>query len=239
MANETKLIVINDFRLKDVSKGGQGAPLVPIGDRDLFGEFGFCLNLGGIANISFDLGGKRIACDISPCNMALNTITSWIGIEFDNKGTLASKGKIHKDLLERLNRIEYYAGKPPKSLGKEWFLRIFLPEIRKTEITIEDALRTVNEHIADQVSGFINRFAQDDSRILVSGGGTYNNFLVERFKSKCSAELFIPDQHLIDFKEAIVFAYLGLLKMHNKINVLASVTGASSDTSAGNIIYPK
>ncbi|MDA3823008.1 MAG: anhydro-N-acetylmuramic acid kinase [Bacteroidales bacterium] len=238
IAQKTGIKVVSDFRLQDVSKGGQGAPLVPIGDKDLFGKYAFCLNLGGIANVSFDLNGTRLACDISPCNMALNTISSWIDIAYDNEGLLASKGKIHQDLLGRLNALKYYEYEAPKSLGKEWFIRKFLPEIRKTELTIEDALRTVNEHIADQVARFINQFAREGSSILVTGGGTYNTFLIELIKNKSKVKLFIPENNLIDFKEAIVFAYLGLLRVRNEINVLASVTGASSDTSAGIINNP-
>ncbi len=239
IAKRTKVPVVSDFRLQDVAKGGQGAPLVPVGDRDLFGEYTFCLNLGGIANISFDLNDKRVACDIAPCNMALNTIASWIGIDYDNNGTLAARGKVHADLLNRLNSLDYYIGKPPKSLGKEWFIRQFLPEIRKTCLSIEDALCTINEHIADQISGLVNQFSVPANKMLVTGGGSYNQHLVSRIKNKCSAELVIPDNQLTDFKEAMVFAYLGLLRMRNEINVLASVTGAGSDTSAGIINYPK
>lgn len=238
IAQKTRITVVSDFRLQDVSKGGQGAPLVPIGDKDLFGEYDFCLNLGGIANVSFNLNGQRIACDISPCNMALNTISSWIGVEFDNHGTLAAKGKVNIELLNRLNAIGYYTSPPPKSLGKEWFMRQFLPEIRKTKLTIEDALCTVNEHIADQVSGFVNQFDLTGSKMLVTGGGAYNKHLIEQIKNKCKVELFLPDEKLIDFKEAIVFAYLGLLRVRNEINVLSSVTGSESDTSAGIVNHP-
>ena len=238
IAKKTGITVINDFRIQDVFKGGQGAPLVPVGDRDLFGDFSYCLNLGGIANVSFDDRGIRIACDISPCNMALNTVTSWIGIEYDRNGALATQGEVHTGLLDRLNGLAYYHLPAPKSLGKEWFLRTFLPEIRQTEITIEDLLRTVNEHIAGQVAAFINANHSDGSRVLVTGGGVHNRFLVSRIRNKCQADLFIPDKKLIDFKEAIVFAYLGLLRHLEKTNVLASVTGADSDTSAGIIHHP-
>ena len=238
IAKKTGFMVINDFRLQDVSKGGQGAPLVPVGDRDLFGDYHFCLNLGGIANISFNSGEMRTACDIAPCNMPLNTIASWINIEFDRNGAMAARGNIHQDLLDRLNGLSYYQLPAPKSLGKEWFLRSFLPEIRKTRITIEDLLRTVNEHISDQVSKTINDYCKPGSTVLVTGGGVYNQYLIGLIKNKCAAELFIPDENIINFKEAIVFAYLGLLRYLNKINVLASVTGASSDTSAGIINHP-
>jgi len=238
IAQKTKVRVVSDFRLQDVSTGGQGAPLVPIGDKDLFGEYDFCLNLGGIANLSFEQNGTRLACDIAPCNMALNTISGWIGVEFDNNGAMAAKGAVHKDLLKRLNNIEYYKNDPPKSLGKEWFIRTFLPEIRKTKISIEDALRTVNEHTADQISVFINKYGSGNSRTLCTGGGVYNRFLMELIENKCSSLLVVPNDQLINFKEAIVFAYLGLLRLNNKINVLASVTGATSDTSAGIINNP-
>jgi len=238
IAQETSIKVVNDFRIQDVSKGGQGAPLVPIGDRDLFGKYDFCLNLGGIANISFDYKGTRIACDVSPCNMALNTLAAWIEIEYDDKGALAASGKVHTDLLSRLNSLDYYKESPPKSLGKEWFIRKFLPEIRNTEITIEDALRTVNEHISDQISLFVKKYSKKEATMLLTGGGVYNNFLIELLKNKCEANLLIPEEKLVDFKEAIVFAYLGLLRLLGKVNVLASVTGATSDTSSGIINNP-
>ncbi len=238
IAKRTGIIVINDFRIQDVSKGGQGAPLVPVGDRDLFGNFRFCLNLGGIANISFDQDGIRTACDISPCNMALNTIASWIDIDYDRNGDLASRGEVSSALLDRLSALEYYSLPAPKSLGKEWFMRTFLPEIRQAEITIEDLLCTVNEHISDQVAAFINTYHIKGSRVLVTGGGARNKFLVDRIRNKCRSELLIPGEQIIDFKEAIVFAYLGLLRFQEKINVLASVTGAHTDTSAGIINHP-
>lgn len=239
MAVRTGILVVNDFRLQDVSKGGQGAPLVPVGDKDLFGEYTFCLNLGGIANVSFDLHNRRIACDIAPCNMALNTIASWINMEFDNRGAMASQGEVNHDLLGRLNNIGYYRQQPPKSLGKEWFVRSFLPEIRKTQLTIEDALNTVNVHIAEQVAGFINRFAAKEASVLTTGGGVHNEYLVSLLRQRCRANMVIPGQQLVDFKEAIVFAYLGWLKINNRINVLSSVTGATSDTSAGVIYQPE
>lgn len=238
MATKTGITVINDFRSQDVSKGGQGAPLVPVGDRDLFGAYDMCLNLGGIANLSFEQSGQRIACDISPCNMALNTVASWINIDFDDKGQLASEGKLNNDLLDRLNALEYYHAPPPKSLGKEWFVRSFLPEIRKTEISIRDLLHTINVHISDQVANFINGQPGNGIRTLVTGGGAYNQSLMKLIQNKCNSELFIPDEQLIDFKEAIIFAYLGFLKYQERVNVLASCTGAASDTSAGMINQP-
>jgi anhydro-N-acetylmuramic acid kinase len=238
IARKTRVRVVSDFRIQDVSKGGQGAPLVPVGDRDLFSEYEFCLNLGGIANISFDSNGNRIACDICPCNMATNTLSRWIGIEYDNHGALAASGEVNTDLLARLNKLAYYKKDPPKSLGKEWFLRQFLPEIRTTKLTIEDALRPVNEHISDQVAGFINNHAGKESRVLATGGGAYNKYLMDLIRNKISSSLVIPDNQLVDFKEAIVFAYLGLLRILDRVNVLASVTGARSNTSAGIINNP-
>ncbi len=238
IAQKTGIIVINDFRLQDVSKGGQGAPLVPVGDRDLFGEYDFCLNLGGIANVSFNHDNKRIACDIVPCNMALNTIMSWINIDYDKNGDMAASGTVDNSLLAKLNGIEYYRNSPPKSLGKEWFMRKFLPILEESRLGIEDLLQTVCQHIADQVSGFMNEYCTPGARILVTGGGVYNKTLMESIQKKCTAKIVIPDEDLINFKEAIVFAYLGLLRYKNEINVLSSVTGAETDTCAGIINYP-
>ncbi len=238
IAKETGIMVVSDFRTQDVSKGGQGAPLVPAGDRDLFGEYTFCLNLGGIANVSFDLDGRRVACDIVPCNMALNTLSSWIRMEYDNRGAVAKTGKTDTELLNQLNSLSYYNHPLPKSLGKEWFTRQFLPVIKRTDLAIEDMLNTVNVHIATQVSMFINQYVRPGSKILATGGGVYNDYLMDQIRNNCKAKLVIPDKNLVNFKESIVFAYLGLLKVRNRINVFASVTGASSDTSAGIIYQP-
>lgn len=237
LAERTGIKVVNDFRSWDVSKGGQGAPLVPIGDRDLFYAYDACLNLGGFANISFpELSNQeRIACDISPCNLALNHLSQKLGQPFDCMGLLARGGEIDSVLFTKLNSLPYYALEPPKSLGKEWFVEHFLPLIDFSELNIFDIIASTTQHIAYQISDFINRSLKPGSRLLVTGGGAYHSFLLEKIQDFTGVQLVKPSKKIIEYKEALIFAYLGVLRIREEINVLSSVTGASEDSSSGTI----
>lgn len=234
IAAETHLPVVSNFRTLDVALGGQGAPLVPIGDRLLFGQYDACLNLGGIANISFEENGKRIAYDICPCNMALNLLAQKINLEYDKDGMNAKKGSINDVLFNQLNSLDYYKQNGPKSLGKEWFLEYFRPLIDGS-LPTEDYLRTCVEHIATQIAIVIKE--NNIKSILITGGGALNKFLIERLEqmvqSKC--KIVIPDSQIISYKEAIVFALLGYLRVTSQTNTLASVTGARVDSIGGTI----
>ena len=232
----TNLIVINDFRTSDVKMGGQGAPLVPIGDRLLFGDFDYCLNLGGFANISFEKDNKRIAFDICPANIVLNHYCHQNNLEFDNKGNNAKKGKVNSELLLELNALHYYHTEAPKSLGKEWVTEVVFPLIDKYRLSFFDILKTFSEHIAWQIADALS--TSINQNVLVTGGGAYNNFLIERIKFHSSSKIHIPNRSLIEFKEALIFAFLGVLRFNNKINCLSSVTGAKKDSSSGIIHLP-
>ena len=232
--SETKIPVICDFRSLDVALKGQGAPLVPIGDLHLFNDYVACLNFGGIANISFQKAGKRLAHDICPVNMALSDITSDIDLPFDDGGKMAAQGDIEFELLNALNKIEFYGARGPKSLGIEWYNKHVKSLIKDTTIGIENRLRTMVEHIAEQIS--IALAPIGEGTVLVTGGGAYNSFLIDVLSTKVSQEIVIPDSELIDFKEALVFAFLGWLKLNDQVNVLRSVTGALKDSSSGIII---
>ena len=223
--------VINDFRSEDVSKGGQGAPLVPIGDKLLFGDYEICLNIGGIANVSYDEDGKRIAYDLCIANQALNYLAQMKGLPYDQDGQLARSGEVDMDLLKRLNRHPFYGQLPPKSLGREFF-EANQKDLLK-DLSVEDMLTTFVEHIALQIALGVSHLPK--GKILVTGGGARNKFLMERLQARTSHEVIIPDKMIIDYKEALVFAFLGLLKMEGKTNVLASVTGAVSDSCSGRI----
>ncbi|WP_111685580.1 anhydro-N-acetylmuramic acid kinase [Winogradskyella tangerina] len=236
LANSIQQRIICDFRVQDVELGGQGAPLVPIGDRMLFSEFDYCLNLGGFANISFENDNTRIAFDICPVNIVLNHYVKDLGFEYDDKGTLASHGKIHEDLLTQLNQLDFYIQKSPKSLGLEWVKSYVFPLIDALQIEIKDVLRTVVEHIAIQISKVID---VESKSVLVTGGGAYNDFLMMRIKAMSSSKISIPDNKIIEFKEALVFGLLGVLKDRNEINCLKSVTGARKDHSSGKILIPE
>ncbi|MEN8227182.1 MAG: anhydro-N-acetylmuramic acid kinase [Bacteroidota bacterium] len=234
MAEKTGIPVVNDFRSADVAQGGEGAPLVPIGDSQLFGTYDACLNLGGIANISYDdSAGQRIAYDLCVTNMALNWIAGLSGLEYDKGGAIARKGQVDKKLLQTLNNLEYYRTKPPKSLGREWFLLNFQPKLDRTNLEVCDLMATTVEHMALQIASGIN--TQKINSVLVTGGGALNQTLIKRLRYHTSAQIEIPDMLLIQFKEALVFAFLGLLRIRGEINCLSSVTGGKKDLSAGTI----
>ena len=234
MAQLTGITVINDFRSEDVAQGGQGAPLVPLGDHLLFSDFSGCLNLGGFANISCkNHKGDRIAYDLCPANMALNWVAGLEGKAYDRNGEMARSGKVHKGLLAKLNRLDFYGDPPPKSLGREWFLEHLLPLLQQSRLSVSDLMATVLEHIALQISTGINTAGIQS--LLITGGGALNLTLIERLQYYTRASLVIPEEQLIHYKEALIFALLGILKIRNEINCLASVTGGREDISAGTI----
>jgi anhydro-N-acetylmuramic acid kinase len=234
IASATRLPVIFDFRSLDVALGGQGAPLVPIGDRLLFGNFDYCINLGGFANISFEKDNKRIAFDICPVNIVLNELAHRANEIFDEGGRMARQGKINEALLSELNALEYYQLKPPKSLGREWVEEIVFPIINKYNIHNLDLLKTFTEHIAVQISNTLIENHGDS--LLLTGGGAYNTYLIERLKILSGKSIYIPEPTLIEYKEALIFAFLGLLRMRNEVNCLSSVTGAICDSSCGLVV---
>lgn len=233
IAKITNQKVVCDFRVQDVLFGGQGAPLVPIGDKILFSEFDYCLNLGGFSNISFEENNERIAFDISPVNTVLNFYANTFGLEYDDKGKISESGNVNLELLDELNKLEFYQKSYPKSLGFEFVQEIILPLLENYPISVEDKMRTFTEHIAFQIGEIIKT---KTGKLLISGGGVYNEFLIERIKKYLpSIEIIIPDEKTIQYKEALIFALLGVLKLRNEINVLASVTGAKQNHSSGEV----
>jgi anhydro-N-acetylmuramic acid kinase len=228
--------VVCDFRVQDVQLGGQGAPLVPIGDKLLFSEYDFCINLGGFANISFDEKNERLAYDICPVNVVLNKYVSQLALDYDDEGKLASEGKINQPLLNQLNALEFYTENHPKSLGLEWVNNNIFPNIDSFQLDINDVLRTFVEHIAIQITSEIN--VKNDATVLITGGGVYNSFLVGRIKELTTNKIVIPSKEIIEFKEALIFGFLGVLKLRDEVNCLKSVTGALRNHSSGNIFHP-
>lgn len=226
--------VVCDFRVQDVELGGQGAPLVPIGDKLLFSEFDFCLNLGGFANISMDVEGERIAYDICPVNIVLNKYAKYLGFNYDDAGQIAASGNSIQYLFEGLNNLGYYKESPPKSLGLEWVNKNVFPLIDSFKLQEKDVLKTFSNHIAKQIASVIKK----DSKVLVTGGGAYNLYLISKIKSLINAEIIIPEKDLIEFKEALIFGFLGVQKLRNEVNCLKSVTGAIKNHSSGKIFLP-
>lgn len=233
IAELTQHKVVCDFRVQDVAFGGQGAPLVPIGDQLLFSDYKYCLNLGGFANVSFEDNNNRIAFDICPVNIVLNHYSKILDLEYDANGNIASEGKVDSLLLAKLNALEFYKLDFPKSLGLEWVNLNIIPIIDSHQLEVKDILRTVVEHIAVQISSVLNK--QTTASVLISGGGVYNTFLIERLKAFCKNEIVIPSKLIIEYKEALIFGLLGVLKLRGETNCLASVTGASHDHSSGTI----
>jgi anhydro-N-acetylmuramic acid kinase len=232
IAARSGIKTICDFRTSDVAHGGQGAPLVPIGDALLFGTYDACLNLGGFANISYTKEDRRLAFDICPVNFLLNPLAQKLGSAFDNKGELGRQGEIDSALLYNLNALDFYTASGPKSLGREYVESSILP-LFSSATSNYNLLRTCYEHISTQLATTIN--AMTAKQVLITGGGAYNSFLLELLQAKTKAKLVIPDPELIDFKEALIFAFLGLLRLHEKPNCLASATGASIDTIGGSV----
>ncbi len=233
IAAETKIKTVADFRTGDVALGGQGAPLVPIGDKLLFSEYDFCLNLGGFANVSFEKNKQRIAYDNCPVNFVLNHFAEKQGLGYDRNGELGKQGKIDNQLLEQLNALKYYAQKPPKSLGREWMENEFFKVLDASTITDSDKMRTTYEHIAIQLS----KISDKKGKLLITGGGAFNTFLIERIKFHSSLDVLIPASKIINYKEALIFAFLGILRIQNKTNCLSSVTGATKNSSVG-VVFP-
>lgn len=235
LAERLKKTVVCDFRVQDVAFGGQGAPLVPIGDKLLFGKYDICLNLGGFANLSFDQNDKRLAFDICPVNIVLNNYAKKEGFQYDDGGEIAKSGKLNQKLFDELNQLAYYKKPAPKSLGIEWVKSMMLPLIDTVQLSNRDVLRTLVEHIAIQLSKILN--IKVDVQILVSGGGAYNAFLMDRLKFFTIGEIVVPEDEIVNFKEALIFGLLGVLKLRNEVNCLQSVTGARHDHSSGVIFH--
>lgn len=231
------LPVINDFRMLDVQLGGQGAPLVPIGDRLLFGEFDYCINLGGIANVSMEYSGIRLAFDICPFNLLLNHFAALEGKAYDEDGNLARSGKLIPEVLEQLNQIRFYDIQGSKSLGREDMAQ-FLEFLEGKSHSPEDVLHTLVHHFAYQIKNSIRPPERGIAKVLVTGGGAFNAYFMEILAATLgsSFEIVPASKSLINYKEALIFAFLGVLRLRNENNCLYTVTGASRD-NCGGVVY--
>jgi len=252
IAAKTRCTVVCDFRSMNVASGGQGAPIVPIGDELLFGQYDACLNLGGFANISFKYQDKRLAFDICPVNFVINylvkkrskEVSGLLSDDIDKKyyydpdGKIASLGSLSVDFISDLNDLAFYKKTPPKSLGAEWVDKHVFPLIEKyNNMPLQDILRSFYEHITCQVKKITSKYSV--KRILVTGGGGHNKFLIKLLKNRLESEVFIPADDIIDYKEAIVFAFLGVLRINNMPNILKSASGGKQDNISGAVYEGK
>ncbi len=236
LASTTNKLTISDFRIKDIQLGGQGAPLVPIGDRLLFSEYDFCLNLGGIANISFDDQGKRVALDICAANQLLNYLSHQLGKAYDANGSIAQLGMLDNNLFEALNRDPYFKATFPKSMSNQKVMQSFIKQIDGFDIPIANKLYTAVKHIAFQINQITS--IKPKANMLVTGGGAHNTFLLKAIQYETGIDCIVPHAQLVDFKEAMVFAFMGVLRHIGAINCLASATAAKQDSCGGNIFHP-
>jgi anhydro-N-acetylmuramic acid kinase len=235
---QTGLKVINDFRMLDVQFGGQGAPLVPVGDQLLFPDQDFCINLGGIANISMDYQSQRIAFDTCPFNLLLNEQARKLGKNYDDQGKWASEGGCDESLLNMLNDLPYYKHTAAKSLAREDLEVDFNPLIRNSGLDPKSILATLVRHYAFQIGKVIRFYSSSQSpKVLLTGGGAYHTFFIQELTRELEGKIWLypADRQLIEFKEALVFGFLGVLRLAGQNNCLRTVTGASQDSSGGMI----
>lgn len=242
IAAETGLPVVSDLRALDVAFGGQGAPIVPIGEKYLLTDYDYYLNLGGIANISFKHPEKYIAYDICPANRVLNMLAAKEDKEYDAGGEMASKGSVNHELLEKLNELSFYDLPYPKSLANSFGTDEVFPLVDSFQLSTQDALRTYVEHIVYQIksaiAGWQNGRSQtaEHHKLLVTGGGALNSFVIKRLSEELqplSVEVVVPDINLVQYKEALIMAFIGVLRWRQEYNVLSSVTGAQRDSIGG------
>lgn len=243
IAAETGLPVVSDLRALDVAFGGQGAPIVPIGEKFLLKDYDYYLNLGGIANVSFKHPEKYVAYDICPANRVLNMLAAKEGKEYDAGGEMAAGGAINESLLEQLNRLPFYEQPYPKSLANSFGTDEVFPLVDSFHLSPQDALRTYVEHIVFQIKSSVaawqsksNGSATENKQLLVTGGGALNTFLINRLTEELrslSVDVVVPDINLIQYKEALIMAFIGVLRWRQEYNVLSSVTGAQRDSIGG------
>jgi anhydro-N-acetylmuramic acid kinase len=243
MAAITGIVVINNLRSADVARGGQGAPIVPIAEQLLFANNNAFLNIGGICNITFKTPNNITAFDVCPANRMLNYLSNLIDMPYDAQGAEATKGVIHEGLLQELNALDFYKKIAPKSLANEFGTGVVLPMFEKYNCSVQDKLRTACEHIATQIAHAVNlnNISNEALKILVTGGGAFNTFLIQLITEKCSihnATIEVPDAETINYKEALAMALIGALRWREEDNVLATVTGASSNSVGGALWLP-
>jgi anhydro-N-acetylmuramic acid kinase len=238
IAAVTSLPVVSDLRAMDIAFGGQAAPIVPIGEKYLFPDFDLFLNLGGIANLSINRENYT-AFDVCPANRVLNALAAKVGKDYDANGEMASIGNIHDDLLKKLNELPYYKQPAPKSLDNSFGANEVYSLIKSFGLTHNDSLRTYVEHIVIQIKGAILANCQlpiANSKLLVTGGGAFNGFVMDRLKDELKAisiEVIVPDKQIVEFKEALIMALIGILRWRQEYTTLISVTGASRSSIGG------
>jgi anhydro-N-acetylmuramic acid kinase len=242
IAGKTGFPVVCDFRSIDVALGGQGAPVAPIANKMFYSNYKMFLNLGGIANIAVNVNGKYIAFDVTAVNLALNKIARMKGVEYDHDGNLAANGAVDERLFSEMNSSFYYDKDYPKSLSGGWVSKVMMPTLQRHNISIEDKLRTIVEHVAHQLNKSLEKIQQKENisfsksdKMLVTGGGAFNKFMIQRMEEMLPITLVVPDEQTVKFKESVLMALMGVMRVRNEENCLGSVTGAARNAIGGAI----
>lgn len=242
IAAKTGLPVISDFRHIDVALGGQGTPIAPIADKLFFSEYRFLINLGGIANITYQEGEPKAAFDITPINLILNKLANKMHLDFDKDGEIARSGSIIHDLYSDLNQSHYYAKDYPKSLSGGWVSKVMAPLVARYREPVPDKLRTICEHAAYQIGRSVELMAEKENvelkageKMLATGGGALNKYLIEKIDENSPLKVEVPDEETVNFKESLLMALMGVLRLRNEVNCLGAVTGASQNNIGGAI----
>ena len=234
IASKVSLPVVSDFRNQDMALGGQGTPMAVIADRDLFTGYDYYVNLGGIANISYQRNGEWMAYDICPCNQILNHYSQRLGQPYDKGGSFAAKGTVRQNLLEHLLSLPFHKKLPPKSIDNSWIQKEIIPSIDKFDYEPHDVLRTTIEYISIIIGDQLSQ----GEKMLFTGGGSYNTYMmscIEAQARKRNIACVIPDNLIVDYKEALLIAYAAILRYKQESNFIASATGASASISGGGL----
>lgn len=233
----TGIATVTDLRAVDMALGGQGAPIVPIGERLLWPGYPILLNLGGIANVSIQSNDKHVAFDICPANKVLNLLIQETGKAYDDGGSLAAQGTVNEPLLSALNALDYYSKPYPKSLANDFGIEIVYPLVKNAGLTLPDALATYVEHIAVQLKQALLSFKSEEPiSMLITGGGAHHRYMGSRINyhlASLNITAEIPDASIINYKEAIVMALMGVLRWREEVNVYSAVTGAERNSVGG------
>ncbi|MEM9850303.1 MAG: anhydro-N-acetylmuramic acid kinase [Bacteroidota bacterium] len=245
LAATTGYPVICDFRTQDVAQGGQGAPIASIADKYFFGQYDFCLNLGGIANLTAKVDKKYVAFDISGANQILNALAAEIGLAYDDKGELAAQGNLIPTLFKASNQLDFLTADYPKTLDNQWVKTQLLPIFKNPSYALKDRLHTAVQHIAYQIAAAVKKVVEQEAmrkssyHFLATGGGAYNNFLMtsmqRAFAQHTPVHIHVPSDTIISFKEAAMIALMGVMRIENVPNCMSNVTGAKFDTINGAI----
>lgn len=236
----TGINVISDLRSMDLALGGQGAPIVPVGEQLLFSEFDYYLNLGGIANVSVKKENTWRAWDVCAANRVLNAVAAMNDKLYDDKGAMARTGKTDTTLLTKLNALDYYKLASPKSLGNDFADQTIIPLLQQTDLSIPDLLHTYCRHIAQQImySLLPLKQNQEPATMLITGGGAFNDFLVQCIEQELNSlgiKAVLPVPAVIKFKEALIMALMAVLRWREEYTCYAASTGAKRNSIGGAI----